>query len=161
MENGLVSIRNCRETWWCSRTFQIDDNLLIGNCVRLLSSIKIWFSTQFQMKDLGKAQYILGIKIFRDQKNRKLVLSQATYIDKLLVKYVMQDSKKSLLPFRHGIPISQYQCPKTLEEKEHMQSVPYASIVGSLMYMMLYIRPDICFVVGMMGRYQSNPSLEH
>ena len=39
--------------------------------------------------------------------NKKLALSQATYIDKLLVKYVMQDSKKGLLPFRHGIHFSQ------------------------------------------------------
>ena len=42
-----------------------------------------------------------------------------------------------------------------------MQSVPYASIVGSLMYAMLYTRPFICFIVGMVSRYQSNPSLEH
>ena len=86
------------------------------------------------MKDLEEAQYILGIKILRDH---NLAISQATYIDKLLVKYVMQDSKKGLLPFRHGIPLSKYQCPKTLEAKEHMQSVPYASTVGSLMYAIL------------------------
>ena len=41
------------------------------------------------MKDLGEAHYIIGIKVFRDRKNRKLALFQATYIDKLLVKYVM------------------------------------------------------------------------
>ena len=76
------------------------------------------------MKNLGKTQYIIGIKVLRDRKNRKLVLSQATYMDKLLVKYVMQDSKKSLLPFRHGIPLSQDQYPKIPEKKEHIQSVP-------------------------------------
>ena len=89
------------------------------------------------------------------------MISQATYIDKLLVKYVMQDSKKGLLPFRHGILLSQDQCPKTPEEKECMKSIPYASIVGSLMYVMLCTRPDICFVVGMVSRYQSNLGLEH
>ena len=41
------------------------------------------------MKDLGEMQYILRIKVFQDCKNRKIALSQATYIDKLLVKYVM------------------------------------------------------------------------
>ena len=49
--------------------------LLIGNDVGLFSLIKIWLSTQFQMKGLGEAQYILGIKIFWDHKNRKIVLS--------------------------------------------------------------------------------------
>ena len=96
-----------------------------------------------------------------DHKNRKLVLSQATYMDKLLVKYVMQDSKKGLLLFRHGILLSQDQCPKTLEEKECMQSVPYASVVSSLMYVMLCTRPYICFEVGMVSRYQSSPGPEH
>ena len=58
------------------------------------------------MKDLGEVQYIIRIKFLGDCKNRKVALSQATYIDKLLVKYVMQDSNKGLLPFRHGIPLS-------------------------------------------------------
>ena len=63
----------------------VNDILLISNDVGLLSSAKIWFSTQFQMKDLGEVQYILRIKVLRDHKNRKIALSQATYIDKLLV----------------------------------------------------------------------------
>ena len=42
-----------------------------------------------------------------------------------------------------------------------MQSVPYAFIVGSLMYAMLCTKLDICFEVGMVSRYQSNLGLEH
>ena len=113
------------------------------------------------MKDLGKAQNILGIKVLRDHKNRKIALSQATYIDKILVQYVMQYSKKGLLSFRHGIPLSQDQCPKTPEKKECMQLVPYASIEGSFMYEMLCTRLDICFAVGMVNRHQPNPGPEH
>ena len=41
------------------------------------------------MKDLGQMQYILSIKVFQDWENMRIMLSQATYIDKLLVKYVM------------------------------------------------------------------------
>ncbi|XP_057468143.1 secreted RxLR effector protein 161-like [Actinidia eriantha] len=42
-----------------------------------------------------------------------------------------------------------------------MRLVPYASAVGSLMYAMLCTRPDICYVVGMISRYQSNLGSEH
>ena len=42
-----------------------------------------------------------------------------------------------------------------------MRQVPYASAVGSLMYAMLCIRPDICYSVGMVSQYQSNPGLKH
>jgi len=42
-----------------------------------------------------------------------------------------------------------------------MKDVPYASAVVSLMYAMLCRRPDICFTVGLVSRYQSNPGPTH
>ena len=46
-------------------------------------------------------------------------------------------------------------------EREQMKKIPYASAVGSLMYAQTCTRPDISFVVGMLGRYQSDPGFEH
>ena len=65
------------------------------------------------------------------------------------------------LPSRHGVYLSRDQRPKTPEEIESMKRVPYALAVGSLMYAMLCTRPDICFAVGMVSRYQSNPGIAH
>ena len=59
----------------------VDDILLIGNNVGTLSLVKVWLSTQFDMKDLAEASHILGIKLIRDHQKRMLGLSQATYID--------------------------------------------------------------------------------
>ncbi|XP_033517529.2 secreted RxLR effector protein 161-like [Nicotiana tomentosiformis] len=73
----------------------------------------------------------------------------------------MHDSKKGFLPFRHGISLSKDQSSKSDEEIEKMKVVPYASAMGSLMYAMLCTRPDICFVVGVVSRFQSNPGGEH
>ena len=42
----------------------VDDILLIGNDVGMLSTIKVWLANAFDMKDLGEASYILGIKLF-------------------------------------------------------------------------------------------------
>ena len=52
-------------------------------------------------------------------------------------------------------------CPKTLEEKEKISRVPYAYVVGSLMYAMMCTCPDICYVIGLVSRYQSNHSKKH
>ena len=41
----------------------VDDILLIGNDVTVLSIVKVWLNSQFQMKDLGEASHILGIKL--------------------------------------------------------------------------------------------------
>ena len=72
----------------------------------------------------------------------------------------MQDSKKGFTPFRYGINLSHNQCPKTTEEKEYRKTISYASVVSSLMYM-ICTRQDICYSVGIVSRYQSNPSREH
>jgi hypothetical protein len=42
-----------------------------------------------------------------------------------------------------------------------MKSVPYVSAVGSLMYAQVCTRPDLAFVIGMLGRYQKNPGTSH
>ena len=139
----------------------VDDILLISNDVGVLSSVKIWLSNQFDMKDLGEASHILRIKLLLDRKQRMLGLSQATYIDHILSHFSMQNSKKGFLPFRHGITLSKDQCPKIPDEIEKMKAVPYESEVGRLMYAMLCSRPNICFVVDMVFRYQSNPRQEH
>ena len=72
----------------------VDDILLIGNDVGVMSSVKIWLSRQFDMRDLGEANFILRIKLWRDHKNKILGLSQAGHIDKVLERFSMQNSKK-------------------------------------------------------------------
>ena len=76
-----------------------------------------------------------------------LALSQALYIDKILARFSMENSKGTL-PFRHGVHLSKEQSPKTLEQKERMSKIPFASAVGSLMYAMFCTRPNIFYVVG-------------
>ena len=139
----------------------VDDILLIGNSVKVLSNVKGYLKKQFDMNDLGEANYILGIKLLRDRKNNVLDLSQASYIDKIVTRFGMENSKRGLLPFKHGIHLSKEQSPKTPEEKELMSKKPYASAVGSLIYVMLCTRPDICYAVGVVSRYQSDPEVEH
>ena len=85
----------------------VDNIFFIGNDFEMLSKVKIQLATKFQMKDLGEAQYVLGIKIIRDRKNKIIALSQENYIDSILSKYNMQDSKKGFTPFRFGIHLSQ------------------------------------------------------
>ena len=51
--------------------------------------------------------------------------------------------------------------PKNDLETKEMQKIPYASAVGSLMYAQVCTRPNITYIVGMLGRYLSNPGLDH
>ena len=54
----------------------MNDILLIENDILILTSIKVWLSKKFSMKDLRKVSYILEIKVYRDRSKRMLGLSQ-------------------------------------------------------------------------------------
>ncbi|KAJ9542704.1 hypothetical protein OSB04_029210 [Centaurea solstitialis] len=139
----------------------VEDILLIGNDVPTLQSVKSWLSKCFQMKDLGEAAYILGIKIYRNRSKRLIGLSQSTYIDKILKKFEMDESKKGFIPMQHGIVLSKTQCLVSSQDQDKMKSVPYASAIGSIMYTMLCTRPDVAYSVSVTSRYQQNPGEPH
>ncbi|KAK8569060.1 hypothetical protein V6N12_007592 [Hibiscus sabdariffa] len=139
----------------------VDDILIIGNDIPTLQSIKTWLSSCFSMKDLGDAAYILGVKIYRDRSRRLLGLSQSTYIDKVLKRFSMEESKRGFLPMRHGISLSKEMCPSTPQERERMSQIPYASAIGSIMYAMICTRPDLSYALSMTSRYQANPGEGH
>ncbi|KAL0313214.1 UNVERIFIED_CONTAM: Retrovirus-related Pol polyprotein from transposon RE1 [Sesamum radiatum] len=112
----------------------VDDILPIGNDVKMLGNIKAWLFTQFSMKVMGEASYILGIKIYRDRSRRMLGLTQSSNIEKVFKRFKMEHSKRGLLLMRHGIKLSKKQSPKTDEELKRMSNIPYASAIGSIQY---------------------------
>ena len=73
----------------------------------------------------------------------------------------MKNCSPSVAPIVKGDRFNLNQCPKNDFEREQMKNIPYASVVGSLMYAQVCTRPDIAFAVGMLGRYQSNPGIDH
>ena len=73
----------------------------------------------------------------------------------------MDKCSTSPIPIQKGDKFSLMQCPKNDLERKQMENIPYTSVVGSLMYAQTCTRPDISFAVGMLGRYQINPGLEH
>ena len=113
------------------------------------------------MKDLGEASYILGIKIYRDRSKRMLGLSQSRYIDLILKRFSMNESKRGYLPMNQGIHLSKKMSPKTTEERNRMSSIPYASAIESIMYAMLCTKPDVAYVLGIISRFLVDPEKDH
>ena len=100
--------------------------------------------------------------IIQDWSKKQLWLSQEKYVTKVLQRFNMLEAKPvgSTLPTNYRL--SGKQSPKTKVEKAEMMKVPYASVVGSLMYAMVCTRPDIGYAaVGVVSRFMSNPGKEH
>ena len=73
----------------------------------------------------------------------------------------MKDCSPSVAPIVKGDKLNLNQCPKNDLERESMKTIPYDSVVGSLMYAEVCTRPDISFSIKVLMQYQSNPGMDH
>ncbi|GJY49067.1 hypothetical protein Tco_0439023 [Tanacetum coccineum] len=112
------------------------------------------------MKDLGEASFILGIKIYRDRSKRFIGLSQNAYMDKILKRYNMDNSKRGTVPMQERLDLNKSQGAQMPKELNRMKNVPYASVVGSIMYAVKCTRPDVANTKDMFLVYGGNPSTE-
>jgi hypothetical protein len=73
----------------------------------------------------------------------------------------MKNEKPISIHLASHFKLTKEMCPKTHEEIKYMSRVPYSSIVGNLMYVMVCIRPYIAHAVGVVRRYIKNPGKEN
>ncbi|GJZ73524.1 retrovirus-related pol polyprotein from transposon TNT 1-94 [Tanacetum coccineum] len=139
----------------------VDDMLVAGPNKDRISKLKAQLAREFEMKDLGPANKILGMQIHRDRVSRKIWLSQKSYVKKILQRFNMQDCKPISTPFPTNIKLSSKMSPSSEKERMEMSRVPYASAVGSLMFAMICTRPDIAHAVGVVSRYMAEPGKKH
>ena len=73
------------------------------------------------MKDLGVVKQILGMRITRDRKNRKLTLSQSEYIEKVLERFRKQDAKPVSTPLANHFKLTKEMSKDTRRNRLHVQ----------------------------------------
>ena len=156
-----VYIRYFSESSFIVLLLYVDDMLIVGKDVSLINKLKSDLFKSFDMKDLGPTKQMLGMKIERDRKARRLWLSQEAYVEKVLERFGMKNAKPASTPLVSLHRLSKEMSPTTDEGKREMLKIPYASAVGSLMYAMVCTRPDIAHAVGVVSKYLSNPGKEH
>ncbi|GJY71218.1 retrotransposon protein, putative, ty1-copia subclass [Tanacetum coccineum] len=129
--------------------------------IYMVQNLKNYLGKCFSMKDLGEAAFILGIKIYRDRSKRLIGLSQNAYMDKILKRYKMDNSKRGTIPMQERLDLNKSQGAQTPKEVNRMKNVPYASAVGSIMYAVRCTRPDVAFAQNLTSRFQQNPGELH
>ena len=73
----------------------------------------------------------------------------------------MNNSKKSYLSIGHEITLSKKTCPTTPQERKRMSRIPYTSTVGSIIYVMICMRPDVAYSLGIVSRCQFDLDENH
>ena len=140
-------------------------------CRRFVDSIQ-WFnldrlnkfkrdlSRVFDMKDLGEAQFVLGIQIIRDRKNRTLTISQCEYVKRIVGNLQLSDCKPTCTPLAHGSHLTKADCPSP-DKANAALKLRYQSAVGAIINAMNGTRPDIAYAVTRLSQFSSNPGVVH
>ena len=148
-ENGLAII-----------AVYVDDLNLIRTPEELIKTTN-YLKKEFDMKDLGKTRYCIGLQI--EYCLNGVLIHQSLYTEKVLKRFYMDKSH----------PLSSSMVVKSLEvtkdsfrpKKENEEllgpELPYLSAIGALIYLANYTRPDIVFSVNLLVRYSSAPTKRH
>ncbi|KAJ9537936.1 hypothetical protein OSB04_030669 [Centaurea solstitialis] len=138
------------------------DGMLVVACnMDEIKELKRLLNSEFDMKDLGAAQKIIGLEIIRDRSRRKLFLSQKSYTSKIISRFGMTTAKPVSTTSSANFKLPTALAPQTDDEVEYMSKVHYSSAVRSLIYVMVFTRPDIAHAVSVVSRYMAYLEKEH
>lgn len=128
----------------------VDDIVIACHSEEEYDNIMRDMNKHFTVTSLGNIRHFLGIQVQQDGKS--FTLNQKSYIQKLLLRFGMDQAKPSKYPLDPGHL-------KQKEEKEMLQNNhQYASLIGSLLYVAVNTRPDIAVSVSILCRSVSAPS---
>jgi hypothetical protein len=115
----------------------------------------------YELKDLGTAKFILGMKIEKNEESGDIRLSQRAYSERVLERFKMDEAKPRSTPLPAGLSLSIEDSPRTKEELEDMKKIPYRQALGSLMWLQVATRPDLSYTVNLLSRFANNPGRRH
>jgi hypothetical protein len=131
----------------------VDDGLVVGK-EGPVKRTKEAIAAMFVIKDLGKASYYLGMLIRRNSDGGYSLL-QTKYVEDVLLRFAMADSKTSPTPLTIGTRLSKFDGEPLPTDNQ------YQALVGSLIYLAVNTRPDISHAVGILSRFMSCPTDKH
>lgn len=130
----------------------VDDLLVTGTNVSLITSFKKQMSGKFDMSDMGKLSYYLGIEV--KQGDDYIQLKQSGYARKVIERAGMVGCNPTKFPMDPKLQINKD------ENGTPVDPTMLKSMVGGLRYL-VHTRPDVAYSVGIVSRYMERPTVLH
>ena len=126
--------------------------IITGDDKEEIESLKNKLFQEFEMKDLGRRKFFLGIEVLRS--NKGIFISQKKYILDLLAETGRLDCKpvKTPMMINHGLQM--------LEGGELANCMQYQRLVGKFIYL-AHMRPGIAYALGVVSRFMHKPHTQH
>lgn len=132
----------------------VDDGLILSHSKAALNVLIDKLSRAFKIT-LGNSNYYVGLEIQRDRKGKTIGIGQSAYIDKIIRRFNMEESKSISTPADVGTFLTSF------DDGDSEVRFPYREACGSLMYAATVSRPDISFAVGDVCRFMHKPNQMH
>ena len=123
----------------------------------IIKRVEAELTAAFSMSDMGPISFYLGLRIYRDRKQRTIKLSHPAYIEKVLERFHLDKANPVNTPMKESVPLSQ----REEGEASPPEKERYQGMTGSIMFSMVETRPDIAFATSLVSRFAKNPSHQH
>ncbi|KAG7582944.1 Zinc finger CCHC-type superfamily [Arabidopsis suecica] len=130
----------------------VDDLFVTGTSLDAINDFKSEMSSRFDMSDLGKLSYYLGIEVVQHAEG--ITLNQTRYANKILEEAGMKDCNRVHTPMEIGLKLSK------CENEKEVDATTFRKNVGCFRYL-LHTRPDLSYCVGVLSRYMQSPRESH
>lgn len=130
----------------------VDDILVTRTKLVNIEKFKKEMSDEFDMSNLGKLSYYLGIEVRHER--GYIELNQAAYARKILDKAGMTNCNSVRYPMEPKVKIHKDESGKAVNPSE------FKSIVEGLRYL-VHTRPDIAYTVGVVSSFMERPTMLH
>ncbi len=132
------------------------DDMIYGGSSRMIENFKKAISAKYKVAHQGSIHWILGMEVARHEDTKELILTQKKYINDILEKFQMTSCNPIDTPMSTDYILESSTDTKDNDQNENV-SKPFTSLVGSLMFLAVCTRPDICFAVTKLARRMKNP----
>ncbi|GJX66278.1 copia protein [Tanacetum coccineum] len=134
------------------------DDLNIISTSKEINEVVVQLKKEFEMKDLGKTKYYLGLQI--EHMPNGILVHQSNYTKKVLKCFNMDKAKSLSTPMVGRSLNVDNDSFRPCEEDEDVlgPETLYLSAIGALMYLTNCTRPDISFAVNLLARFNSSPT---
>ena len=153
VDGGLFMLHDENQGTVVSTVILYVNDLLIIADEGLIGQMKDHMKKKFRRHDLGSVSFYLGMNIQRNREHHTIDIHQHSYIRTILAKFRMDKSRPVATPVAiklHKRKPDEKACDPTI----------YQSMIGRLMYVMAATRPDIAYAIGVLNRYNHDPSNE-
>jgi len=136
----------------------VDDWLCATDSPELYASFLSDLRTRFNLSDQGELHWYLGVAIDHNRTTGVTTLSQETFVNTLLTRFDLEGINPKLTPAEPNTHLLRSDQP-LIPNKDVVRQ--YQQMVGSLMYLACFTRPDIAYAVNQCAKFMLNPGPTH